>query len=217
MGAADLLLRPFFYTHLPRQDLPEASITRNSKKGSFYSPHTHTGKEGHLCGPWQKVHWASPFPPPLGNWAGESEWWWPEKSAGRSTQKIVWGQNLQHNWARVGTSLLSSNLTVVCQVNNPGFVYALKYFQKAVHHFNLCVTVSTCKRTQGQKERLSSEAPPSPWWHNRSVWAWLVLLVGRQGKNIQVIRTRVLFSVRANKTLPAARIVQIMKMRDDSP
>lgn len=41
--------------------------------------------------------------------------------------------------------------------------------------------------------------------------------MGRKGKNIQVIRTRVLFSLRANKTLPAARVVQIMKMRDDYP
>lgn len=41
--------------------------------------------------------------------------------------------------------------------------------------------------------------------------------MGRKGKNIQVIRTRVLFSLRANKTLPAARAVQIMKTRDDYP
>lgn len=39
--------------------------------------------------------------------------------------------------------------------------------------------------------------------------------MGRKGKDIQVIRTQVLFPMRANKTLPAARVVYIMNMKND--
>lgn len=40
--------------------------------------------------------------------------------------------------------------------------------------------------------------------------------MGRERKAIWVIRPQVLFSVRANKTLPAARVVYIMSMKNDS-
>lgn len=39
--------------------------------------------------------------------------------------------------------------------------------------------------------------------------------MGRERKAIWVIRTQVLFSVRANKTLPAARVVYIMSMKKE--
>lgn len=39
--------------------------------------------------------------------------------------------------------------------------------------------------------------------------------MGRKRKDIRVIRTQVFFSVRANKTLPAARVVYIMNMKNE--
>ena len=39
--------------------------------------------------------------------------------------------------------------------------------------------------------------------------------MGRKRKDIRVIRTQVLFCVRANKTLPAARVVHIMSMKNE--
>lgn len=39
--------------------------------------------------------------------------------------------------------------------------------------------------------------------------------MGRDRKDIRIIRTQVLFSVRANKTLPAARVVYIMNMKNE--
>lgn len=39
--------------------------------------------------------------------------------------------------------------------------------------------------------------------------------MGRERKAIWVIRTQVLFSVRANKTLPAARVVYIISMKNE--
>jgi len=38
--------------------------------------------------------------------------------------------------------------------------------------------------------------------------------MGRKRKDIRVIRTQVLFSVRANKTLPAAGVVYIMNVKN---
>lgn len=55
----------------------------------------------------------------------------------------------------------------------------------------------------------------SPQWRNSSIRVRLVLLMGRERKDIRIIRTQVLFSVRANKTLPVARVVYIMNMKNE--
>ena len=41
------------------------------------------------------------------------------------------------------------------------------------------------------------------------------LINGKERKDIRIIRTQVLFSVRANKTLPAAGVVYIMNMKNE--